>query len=190
MMPKISTFAPRLVSLLVAALALVLAGSASPNNGASNDATPNQGDPRLNPLRRVIFTGKAAVDLVDLCGRLEGARNIVWRLSEGQLNDVEVALALALDKDLGLPSGHTAYNYYRQIALADWHQHHLVYFQGFDESYVEGDAARRWMREPLGVSDGGTSVWCAIYDLQGKTFVKFKVEGSGTTTSISFHGVA
>jgi hypothetical protein len=140
----------------------------------------------MNPNWRAVLKGAAANELIDYCGRLDGAEGS-WAPSASDLDTLERILDPLLTEDLKSEgSSLLASQYYRQYATILWQGHYLIYVNGF---LKQDPAPPHWRKQVVRVSDGGPAYWCAFYVKDTKTFAPIRTKDQPPRT-VAFHGHA
>jgi hypothetical protein len=142
----------------------------------------------FDPTHGVILSGSEGKSVAEACG---GASTTTGRaLTPIDIGRLERQLAPLLAADLrNVGSSAVPRQYYRQYATGRLGQRPAIFVNGFYESYLlsAGDVTN-WRRSAVAVSDGGDSLWCAVYIQETGEFVKFK--GHHFDTHVWFHGLA
>jgi hypothetical protein len=141
----------------------------------------------------VLLQGKAASELIEYCGSLDGLRPSNAEPSAKDIDRLEALLAPLLADDLlSEGSRYRPNEYYRQYAAANWKEHALIYVLGFHQNHLatvelSGHDSSYWKSKPVRVSDGGSAYWCAIYLQESGSFVRMKQESRPLRT-VRFNG--
>jgi hypothetical protein len=128
----------------------------------------------FNPSHGVVLSGTEAESIAELCGGTTKPNS--WTLDGGDIDRLEDTLAPLLSADLrnsGLEN--TPREFYRQYATGRLGSRKAIFVNGFHESRLATAAAQaRWRSSAMIATDGGDSVWCAVYIEETRQFVKFK----------------
>lgn len=177
-MKRTKTLRPRAT---LALLGLVIATAAI---AAKSDNTALS----LDPTHGIVLQGNEAQSVAEVCGGTTQSSH--WALRGDDIDRLEGTLAPLLAADLrnsGLTT--TPREFYRQYATGRLGSRKAIFVNGFHESLLATAADQsKWQHAALIDSDGGDSVWCAVYIEESRQFVTFKAHH--VEMHVWFYGLA
>ena len=165
---------PVLASVL--ALVVLACGRNEPAEDARGEA--------IRPEWGVVLPLREGQKLLETCARpspleLSGR----WNPERSEINRLEMRLPAVLGKALAqviLEEPETlprTSDYYRQYAGFYRNGRRVVFVCGIHRAFVERLEPQTWTRTAMGVDDGGTAVFGAVYDVDADAFGPVQFEG-------------
>jgi hypothetical protein len=148
------------------------------------------GEPLFDGTRSVVLPSENAASILNRIHADSGWSTDEWSISSSNLNNLETALAAAMEKASSGLRGFNAHDFYRQYMPARWREHRVIVVNGFYKTASDlfpdrGIATDQWKHELATAFGGGCAYWYAVYIVDQNRMKEFKTgDGSRHTTLV------
>jgi hypothetical protein len=148
------------------------------------------GEPLFDESKRVVLPSKAAAPILERRRAGNDWTTSEWSISTEDLDHLEGALAVEMEKAGNGISSFKTHEFYRQYMPARWKGLNVIIVNGFDKSVSDlfpdrGIAPDQWKHELVTTFGGGCAYWYAVYVVeQNRLMVLKNSDGSRHATLI------